>query len=211
MQGNTKMLQPSPPVSQTTDRIPPSRLGFDFDGVIADTAEAFLRIACYKYNICDIRVEEITSFEIEQCLYLEQKIIDKIFMEIQLDPVSAGLKPMPDAVEVLIELSGYGQLTVVTARSQAKPVKQWLENVMPKRACSRIRVIASGEHDDKIRHINKHNLTHFIDDRAETCTMLDNAGINPFVFNQPWNVNRHNLPTVNCWQEIRSLCISEGR
>lgn len=132
-------------------------------------------------------------------------------MEIQIAPVAAGLKPMPGAVEVLSEFSGQGQLTIVTARTWAKPVSQWLETVMPEKICSRINVIASGEHDDKICHIKTHNLTHFIDDRAETCTMLSQAGINPFVFTQPWNLNRHNLPTVNCWQEIRSLCFSEDR
>ncbi len=202
------MLRTSASTSSDSNRIAPSRLGFDFDGVIADTADAFLRLACYNYNICDIRIEEITSFEVEQCLSLEQKIIEEIFMEIQLDPVAVGLKPMPGAVEVLSEFSKRGQLTVVTARKEAKPVNQWLETVMEQKICSRIRVVASGEHDDKIRHIKQHNLTHFIDDRAETCTMLDRADINPFVFNQPWNLNRHNLPTVNCWQEIRSLCFS---
>ncbi len=193
-----------------TIKLTPSHLGFDFDGVIADTAEAFLRIACEKYNICDIKIEEITSFEIEQCLSINREIIRDIFMAIQLEPVASGLKPMPGAIEVLSEFSTHGQLTVVTARTQAEPVNQWLETVMPEKICSRIRVIATGEHNNKLHHIKTHNLTHFIDDRAETCTMLGQAGINPFVFTQPWNINRHNLPTVNCWQEIKSLCFTQA-
>ncbi len=28
------------------------QLGFDFDGVIADTAEAFIRLICTDYNYC---------------------------------------------------------------------------------------------------------------------------------------------------------------
>ena len=43
-------------------KIHPAEIGFDFDGVIADTVEAFIRIACEQYAHCGIRPEDITRF-----------------------------------------------------------------------------------------------------------------------------------------------------
>lgn len=188
-------------------KINPAALGFDFDGVIADTGGSFLRLACDRYGFCDLRLEDITSFEVEKCLDIDPAIIQSIFMEILLDSIGTGLRPMPGAVEVMAELSKLAELTVVTARPEPEPVHAWLETVLPPSTCSRIRVIAMGDHDDKPQHIQRLGLTHFIDDRAETCTQLDRAGICSIVFNHPWNENRHNLPMVTSWQEIRSLCL----
>ena len=190
-------------------RIDPAVLGFDFDGVIADTAETFLRLACEKYRHCDVRLEDITSFEVEDCLDVAPEIVQSIFMEVLLDSIGTGLKPMPGAVNVLGELTEHAEVTVVTARPQPGPVRAWLTTVLPKSTCSRIHIIAMGAHDDKARHIKQQGLTHFIDDRAETCTQLDGAGICSIVFSHPWNTNRHNLPTVSSWQDIRSLCLQE--
>lgn len=188
-------------------KINPAGLGFDFDGVIADTGESFLRLACDRYGLCDLRLEDITSFEVEECLDIDPTIVQSIFMEILLDSIGTGLRPMPGAVKVMGELSEQAELTIVTARPQPEPVHQWLETVFPPSTCSRIRVIAMGDHDDKPRHIQRLGLTHFIDDRAETCTQLDMAGICSIVFSHPWNENRHTLPTVTSWREIRALCL----
>jgi len=184
-------------------------LGFDFDGVIADTAETFIRLACEKYQYCDVILEDIVSFEVEECLDIAPKIVQSIFMEVQLDSIGTGLQPMPGAVEVLGELTEQAEVTVITARPAAGPVHAWLETMLPKSTCSNINVIAMGNHDDKARHIREQGLTHFIDDRAETCNHLNSLGINPIVFNQPWNENRHNLPMVNSWQDIRALCLHD--
>ncbi len=188
-------------------KIDPARLGFDFDGVIADTAEAFLRLACDKYNHCDIRLEDITSFAVEQCLDMDADIIRSIFLEVLLDSVGTGLRPMPDAVEVLGELAEVAPVTVVTARPEPEPVRAWMQTVLPSSTLPRIRIVAMGAHDDKPRHVLARGLTHFIDDRAETCLQLATAGIRPIVFSQPWNRNGHGLPTVKSWREIRQLCL----
>jgi 5'(3')-deoxyribonucleotidase len=189
------------------EKIDPGLLGFDFDGVIADTAETFIRLACEKYDLCGIRKEDITSFEVEQCLDMNQDIVNDIFTMVLLDSVGTGLKPMADAVEVIGELSETTEVTVVTARPVADPVHDWLESVFPKSTLPAIRVVAMGAHDDKSRHIHDQGLRYFIDDRAETCVQLDRDGIQPIVFSQPWNKNRHRLPVVNSWEEIRALCL----
>lgn len=187
--------------------IDPGKLGFDLDGVIADTAETFLRLACDTYQICDIKMEDITSFEVEECLDVDPEIIQSIFMDVLMDSVGVGLQPMPGAVEVLGELCELAELHVVTARPQPEPVHAWLQKVLPLSTCSRIHIIAMGAHDDKVRYIKEKGLTHFIDDRAQTCQLLNSAGIGSIVFTHPWNINQHNLPTVRDWQEIRALCL----
>ena len=189
------------------EKINPATLGFDFDGVIADTAEVFIRLACEKYNLCNIRIEDITDFEVEQCLHIAPEIVQSIFTEVLLDSIGTGLRPMPGAVQVLGELTEQAELMVVTARPEAEPVYAWLEKFLPATTCSRIRIIAMGAHDDKAMHIKQGGLTHFIDDRAETCTQLNSAGISAIVFDHPWNKNRHCLPTVGSWKDIRALCL----
>ena len=190
------------------NKINPAHLGFDFDGVIADTAESFLRLACRDYGLCGLRKEEITNFEVDQCLEeIDMEIVNSIFMDILHDSIATGLQPMPGAVEVISELTEQAEVTVITARPLAEPVHDWLESMFPTPARSAIRVVAMGDHDDKHRHIAAQGLRYFIDDRAETCVQLSKTDIQPIVFNQPWNHDRHQLPIVHSWQEIRELCL----
>jgi 5'(3')-deoxyribonucleotidase len=186
--------------------IDPSRLGFDFDGVIADTAESFLRIACEDYGLCGFRPEDITRFEVENCLDMPAEIVAAIFRKILEDSLGTGLRPMPGALEVLSELAEKaGTVTVVTARPLLSPVVDWFAHFLPQSVLNVLRVVAMGNHDDKPRHILAQGLHCFIDDRAETCSQLHAAGIQPLVFNQPWNQDCHHFPVVNSWQEIRGL------
>jgi phosphoglycolate phosphatase-like HAD superfamily hydrolase len=90
----------------------PAEIGFDFDGVIADTVEAFLRLACEQYGHCDLRPEHITHFLVEECLAMEATVVESIFTAILRDSVGVGLQPMPGAVEVLGELSGRAPVTI---------------------------------------------------------------------------------------------------
>ena len=188
-------------------KIHPAEIGFDFDGVIADTVEAFIRIACEQYAHCGIRPEDITDFSVEQCLDMGAGIAESIFLQILQDSVGTGLLPMPGAVEVLGELTGQAQVTIVTARPEAEPVHHWLQTIFPDPVWPHIRVVAMGDHDDKARHIKDLGLSTFIDDRAETCLQLRSAGIRSIVFSQPWNRERHDLPTVCSWADIRTLCL----
>ncbi len=190
-----------------TPRIPPGEIGFDFDGVIADTVEAFIRLACEQYDHCGIRPEDITDFTVEHCLGMETDIAESIFLEILHDSVGTGLLPMPGSVEVLSELADHAQVTIVTARPLAEPVHEWLQLTFSQDVYDQMRVVAMGDHDDKVRHIQQLGLRTFVDDRAETCLQMHRAGIRSIVFSQPWNRNRHTLPSVQSWQEIRNLCL----
>lgn len=185
--------------------IPIQEIGFDFDGVIADTAEAFIRLVCTEYNYCSFTLEDITNFELENCLAIPRELVEKIFTDILTDSLATKLMPMPGAVECLEQFTLTSTVTIITARSLDNPVFDWLDRFFTKKAKENIKVVATGDHNDKVRHIHQHGLKYFIDDRAETCNQLTHENIMPFVFTQPWNKNRHSLQTVDSWEEIRAL------
>lgn len=181
-------------------------MGFDFDGVIADTAEAFIRLCCDEYGYCSIRLEDITDFDVGRCLDMNPAVVEAVFTRILHDSVGVGLRPMDGAVAVLEELTAKGPVTMVTARPDPDPVRHWVDVAMPPSVGRNITIIAMGEHDDKPRYAHDHGLQFFVDDRAETCHQLMKAGIRPVVFAQPWNRGRHSFLSVSSWGEIRTLC-----
>ncbi|PIE58778.1 MAG: hypothetical protein CSA33_01110 [Desulfobulbus propionicus] len=183
----------------------PKKIGFDFDGVIADIGEAFIRLACEEYNHCGISMDQITQFDVERCLNMPPEIVETIFLQILRDSVGTGLMPMPGAVPILEEMSCQAPVTIVTARPMGDPVRAWLRYHCSGRVHRQVRLVAMGDHDDKVRHIKNLGLTCFIDDRVETCMMLTEAGITSYLFAQPWNQSCTALPRVESWADIRRL------
>jgi uncharacterized protein len=192
-------------MKQTVFKIAPGEIGFDFDGVIADIAEAFLRIACEEHNYCSYTLEDITSFQVEECLDMPFPLVEGIFNDILADSLATGLKPMPGMIEVINELADLAPITIITARPQPQPVADWLDNFFPAQTCRKINLIAMGDHDGKISYIRDEGLRYFVDDRTRTCRLLHDADITPLVFSQPWNRNKHTFHTVESWQEIRAM------
>ena len=186
-------------------KISPHEIGFDFDGVIADTTAAFIRLACEKYDYCSFTAADITSFDVEECLKMPSDLVKRIFLDILEDSLGSGLEPMADAVEVISAMAAETRVTVITARHLHQPVADWFDLFFAPRSRNAINLIAMGDHDDKLRYIQEHKLRYFVDDRAETCQLLAAADIQPLVYDQPWNRNRHNLQTVANWQEIRAM------
>lgn len=190
----------------SSGKIDPRAIGFDIDGVVADTMEAFIRLARDEYGINTIHPEHITEFEVEECLDITPSIITSIFARLLNEPIKAGLQPMDNAIPVLRELARYGPLTFITARPNRTPVEEWLAENLGADVFSPARLIAMGDHDKKAGYVTDAGLNHFIDDRAETCIQLNQAGITAMVYEQPWNRGRHALPSVTDWLDIRTLC-----
>ena len=188
------------------NKINPALIGFDIDGVVADTGGAFIRIAVEEYGLRNISLDDITSFEVMDCLNVDREIIEEIFSRLLDDPLHAGLQPMEDAIYVLNRFADKAPLTFVTARPQKKPIARWLQYFLKPAAFANMRLVAMGEHDKKTSYIRNLGLKYFVDDRLQTCEKLAREGINPLVYNQPWNKNGHNLPTVNDWRSIHALC-----
>lgn len=186
-------------------------IGFDLDGVIADTADTFLSIACSRYGYCSFTRADITNFELEECIPIPRDLVDQIFTEILTDSLATGLKPMEGAVETLTWLARQSTITIITARPLLDPVLDWIDAFFPAKTRDAARVVATGDHNDKIRFIHRHGLKYFVDDRAETCMQLANADITPLVYSQPWNHNRHNLQSVKNWADLRELIAPSPR
>ncbi|MBE0585269.1 MAG: hypothetical protein IH612_16105 [Desulfofustis sp.] len=196
-------LQPLRPVAPGSIR--PELIGFDFDGVIADIGEAFIRIACRDYGYCSITAEDICSFQLEQCLPIDAAIVESIFAAILDDSIGIGLKPIAGAITTLTRLSRLAPVVIITARPEQGPVLDWLELHCPPQTLRRIELIVTGDHDNKESFIRGCGLHHFLDDRARTCRQLAEAGLEPIVYSQPWNRNRHELPSVADWEELAGL------
>lgn len=192
-------------------KIAPGEIGFDFDGVIADIAEVFLRIACEEHGYCSFTADDITSFQVEECLNMPFPLVEGIFTDILHDSLAAGLKPMPGMVEVIKTMTNQAAVTIITARPQWQPVADWLDNFLPAQTCARINLIAMGDHDGKLDYIRQEGLQYFVDDRTRTCEILYDADITPVIFSQPWNRNRHSFHAVKNWQEIRAMvCLADS-
>ncbi|NTV15283.1 MAG: hypothetical protein HGA96_15345 [Desulfobulbaceae bacterium] len=186
--------------------IAPSQLGFDIDGVVADTSEAFIRLAAADYGL-QIHPAELTDFMVEECLSCSPTIINEIFARLLKTPLEIGLRPIRHAVTVLRELAETAPLTFITARPEPEPITAWLEYHLGAPAFSRVRIVATGDHDSKAPHIRRFGLRYFVDDRHLTCNGLaGEPDITPIVFSQPWNRGRHNLNCVESWPEISRLC-----
>jgi len=187
-------------------KIDPELIGFDIDGVVADTMEAFIRLARVNYGVDTIRPEDITCYMVEECLDIDPEMVAAIFAELLEEPLSAGLKPMTGAVSVLQELASKAPLSFVTARPHELPIAQWLKAMLGEDVFANTRLVAMGEHDGKPDHIRKLNIRYFVDDRLQTCMMLAQQDITPIVYKQPWNNLDHGLATVSGWEEIQALC-----
>jgi len=188
-------------------KIHPEQIGFDIDGVVADTMEAFIRIADRDHSL-KLRPEEITDFMVEDCLDISPEIIDEIFDRLLCDPVGAELKPMPECLPILEEMATRSSLTFITARPELEPIGTWLEKHLSMKAFAGSCLIATGDHDDKLQYIRKMGLKYFVDDRHLTCNRLAlEKDIIPIVFSQPWNRGKHILHSVENWKTIGEYCI----
>jgi 5'(3')-deoxyribonucleotidase len=195
-------------MQSTTLKIAPGEIGFDFDGVICDIGEAFLRIACEEHGYCSYTAEDITSFQVDECLNMPFPLVEGIFNDILRDSLAAGLMPMPGMVDVVERLAEQATVTIITARPQWQPVADWLDHFLPSGALSKINLIAMGDHDGKLSYIREEGLRYFVDDRTRTCEMLFDADITPVVFSQPWNRNKHSFHAVESWREIQAMLSS---
>lgn len=185
--------------------INPTSVAFDIDGVFADIMSLFIDIACDEYNISGIKYEDITSYFIEDCLNIKPEIINEIINRILDGNYLATLRPIDQSPEVLTRLGrSHSPILFVTARPYIGPIQDWILDVLPLESSS-IDIVATGSFEGKTDVLLSRNITHFVEDRLETCFQLNESGVTPILFKQPWNRSKHPFLEIDSWNELESM------
>ena len=181
--------------------------GFDIDSVVGDLTTVMERVALEEFGE-KITRDMFTDFDLISCLPYEEDFIIKWVMR-ALDPHwTAKMKPYAGAVDVLTKVSENQPLYFVTARTDEAPIRKWLCRHLSGVPEDRIFVEAVGHSGNKLEVLLDLQLTHFIDDRLETCRVLDKNGIAPVVYEQPWNIGKHSFETVRSWEDICDIVLN---
>lgn len=178
-------------------------IAFDIDSVIADTMHLFLDIGRELYGIRHIRYKDITEYHLDACLDVPSEIIGEIVQRLIEGDYPCRLRAIDGAARVLDRLTPFGPLRLVTARPKLGPIQTWMEELLPRQ--DRIEITATGGFEAKIDVLLEANVTHFVEDRLETCVLLEEHGITPVLFVQPWNRQTHTFIEVHTWDELEAL------
>jgi uncharacterized HAD superfamily protein len=186
-------------------KIDPDKLAFDIDGVLADTMTLFLDIARDEFGIEGISYDDITCYELQDCLPIDPATLMAITERLLNGEHKARLKPIDGAADVLRRMSLVrNPLLFVTARPYIGPIGDWILDtceLLP----HTIKIEATGSFAAKADVLKSHGMRHFVEDRLETCYDLYRAGFEPILFRQPWNRQSHPFSEVGDWHELESL------
>ena len=185
--------------------INPASLAFDIDGVVADTMALFLDIARGVFGINGIQYEDMVCYNLAECIPMEQEQIEAVVARILDGNYSTPLKPIDGAGDVLNRIERhYSPVLFVTARPYPGPIRKWLRELLSLESDA-IDVMAVGSFENKVDVLLAHQTTHFVEDRLDTCYLLQDAGIEPILFKQPWNRESHPFVEIGCWKELEGL------
>lgn len=185
-------------------RIAPNEIAFDVDGVFADTFHLFVAKARSDYGY-RFEYEDITEYDFLKVLDMDAEASEAIIQTLLDYPLESGLRPISGAVNVLTRLSFLAPLQFVTARPQKQPIMDWVEHQLPEVPRNRIQLEVTGVHTEKIPVLLGKGLKYFVEDRLDTCPLLDLNGITPILFEQPWNRKPHPYYVVRDWEQISML------
>jgi uncharacterized HAD superfamily protein len=191
--------------------IAPELLAFDIDGVVADTMAMFVQLARERYGLTDLTKDHLNQYDLFRCLTVDRSVIEELICLTLDDEHTLELPPSPGAPEVLAELSRHGPLRFVTARIWPESITEWLYRQLPGVPREGIQVIATGAPDAKLKILQDLGVCYFVEDRLETCHHLAQDGIQPLVFDQPWNRGYAPFPRIHSWRQLRGcLELSNG-
>ena len=191
-------------MNEINRRIHHHELGFDIDGVIADTFRKFVEIARHQYGV-SIQYEDITEYDFRNVIDIDDESAREIIRRILDDPLGIGIQPIQGAVTVLKKLLKLGPLLLVTARPGREGILEWLEQHFEMKNTEDIFLEATGTHQEKLPILLDRGIKYFVEDRLETCYLLEEASIVPIVFEQPWNLKPHPFQRVKDWEELSRL------
>ncbi len=182
-------------------RIKPKEIAFDIDGVFADTIGAFIKEVRNKYGI-KVRYEDIKEYELAKIVNMNEEILIELAKRILYEPVDIGIKPIKGSIQVLKKLSKINRILFVTARPDKSGIQKWVEKYLKR---DNFDIVATGTHEEKVPLLKRYGIKYFVEDRLETCFILEKASITPIVFEQPWNQKPHPFIKVKGWHELERM------
>lgn len=193
--------------------IEPSELAFDIDGVVADTMAVFVELARERYGFTWLTKEDLRRYDLHACLDIDPEIVNDLICVTLDDEHTHRLPPMQGAIEILTDLAGSAPLRFVTARIWPESIIRWLHQTLPDVDYSRIEVFATGLPEAKSRILKELKVRYFVEDRVETCELLSRSGIQPLLFDQPWNrvPEAAAFPRIENWSQLGHLVAGQGR
>lgn len=185
-------------------RIDPRAIGFDVDGVVADTMHLFIEIARDDFGV-EIGYEEMTCYNLGQCLDVGEEVIEGVIHRLLDGTRDHGLHPVDGAGEVMRRLADCcNPVRFVTARPSPEYIQDWILTRLPL-ADHQVELVATGSFEAKTDVLLEKGIRWFVEDRLETCFLLEPAGIQPILFRQPWNREPHPFPEVGSWGELAEM------
>jgi len=191
--------------ASTPMKIDPCRLAFDIDGVVADTMSLFLDIGRQEYGLFDVGYEDITGWDLAEKLNIRAEIVEEIIDRILNGDYRMPLHALDGAADVLSRIGRRcGSLLMVTARPHPGPIDKWMREQLDLEPGS-IDIVCTGSFEAKVDILHERKMTFFIEDRLDTCFILDEAGLVPILYKQPWNREQHPFVEVGSWHELDAL------
>ena len=184
--------------------IDPADLAFDIDGVVADTMAVFVRLAQERYGFTRLTKEDLRQYDLHACLDIPLEIVNELICMTLDDDHTQEIPPMDGAVAVLTKLADYGPLRFVTARIWPESIIRWLQQTLSEVDAGRIEVFATGLPEAKCSILRDLGVKYFVEDRVETCRLLMEKGIQPLLFDQPWNRGSEAVlfPRIDDWSQL---------
>jgi len=184
--------------------IEPSDLAFDIDGVVADTMAVFVRLAREHYGFTWLSMEDLRQYDLHACLNIARETVDELICMTLDDEHTQQIPPVHGAVDVLTRLAAHGPLRFVTARIWPESIIRWLRRTLSDVDSSRIEVFATGLPEAKCDILRDLKVRYFVEDRVETCELLLQNGIQPLLFDQPWNRGPEAVlfPRIENWPQL---------
>jgi hypothetical protein len=159
------------------------RIGFDMDGVIAESNELLCQFI-NEYLDMNVVPNDFIEYGIEKCLGLSQEQVQTIVDEFCTVEQTCKLKPISGAIEFLQDWYELGhEIHVITNRKNEEPLYLFFEKYLPE-ICINIH-----HANPKTWLIKELGITHFIDDCPAVILSLANAGICPIIYSHLYNLN----------------------